>query len=156
MAGVDGDDDVALATRHRRQLGRRGAGCGDHRRRIGGDARRAAGRRRLRHAGRGAGFLVKQVDHQAVTILLIGCQAEAFRHYSGGQVKDQTQIGGRALGRTNTGDRRVAQRQLLQLGGQLGAVDVDNDAIGRGQREHAVLHRAGQVEDQACVVRGTP
>jgi hypothetical protein len=41
-------------------------------------------------------------------------------------------------------------------GAQGGAVDVDDQAIRRGQGEDAVLHRAGQVEDQPRVVRRTP
>ena len=72
------------------------------------------------------------------------------------KVEDQAQIGGRTLCGAHAGDRRIAQGQLIQPGSQLGAIDVDDDAVGCGQGEHAVLHRTGKIEDQAGVIRRAP
>ncbi|MNM80625.1 hypothetical protein D3C81_925970 [compost metagenome] len=148
VAGIDGDDDVALAAGRNRQLGHRLARRDRHGRR--------ARRRRGRDGGSKVGALVVQIDHQAVAVLLVGRQDEALRRYLGGQVEHQAHVVRRALRRAHRGDRRVGQLQLVQHGSQLGAIDVDDDAIGRAQGEQAVLHRTGQIEHQAGVVRCAP
>ncbi|MNQ37198.1 hypothetical protein D3C85_507340 [compost metagenome] len=151
MAGVDGDHDVALAARHRRQLAGRGLDRGH------GSLGRAGRGGQLGRSGLlGGSFLVEQVHHQPVAILLVGRQGETLGRHGGGNVDHHPQIGGCALSGAHAGDRRIAERQLLQLGRQLGAVDIDDDTIGRRQREHGVLDRTGQVEDQACIVRRAP
>lgn len=148
MTGIDGDDDIALATRHGCQLGRWLGRRDGHRRRGVGDARRLGARWRT--------ALIEQVDHQAMPVLLVRRQGKALRRDRRGQVDDHPQIVRAALGGTHPGDRGIGQRQLVEVGGQLGATDVDDDAIRRRKGEDAVLHRPGQVEDQARVVGSTP
>ncbi|MNP17303.1 hypothetical protein D3C76_1097320 [compost metagenome] len=148
VAGVDGDHHVALAARRSRHPGHRLARSDRH----GGHVRRGSGR----HVGGDVGALVVQVDHQAVAVLLVRRQDETLRRHLGGKVEHQAQVAGRALRRAHGGDRRVAQLELVEHGGELGAVDVDDDAVGRAESEQAVLYGAGQVEHQAGVVRCAP
>ena len=81
---VDGNHDIALAVGYRRQL-RRGLGW---RHRYLGHSGHSSGRQ----ARCGAAFLVKQIDDQAMAILLIGGQGKALRRYRCGQVDDHAQV----------------------------------------------------------------
>ena len=91
-----------------------------------------------------------------MAVLLIGRQGKALRRNRCRQIDDHAQVISAALRRAHTGDRGVGQRKLLETCSQLGATDVDNDAIRCGKGEHAVLYRARQIEDQTGIVRGTP
>ncbi|SVJ58319.1 Uncharacterised protein [Klebsiella pneumoniae] len=149
VAGVDGDDDIAgAALGWQRQLGHR---LGRRHR----SDRHARGRRRGYVRGQ-VGALVVEIDHQAVAVLLVGRQDETFRGDLRRQVEDHAQVVGRALGGAHRGDRGVAELETVELGRQLGAADVDDDTVGRGQGEQAVLHRTGEIEDQTGVVRSAP
>ncbi len=154
MPGIDSNHDVTLATGYRGQLDRRLGRRHWHRRR---------GRRRLHRcpcrrwrAGRDSvSFLVIQIDHQAVAVLCIGRQGEAFRGYRLFQVDHNPKVGWRTLGRTHIAYRRVGGSHI-QWRGQCCAIDVDDQTIGCAQGEDTVLHGARQVENQPRVVRCAP
>ncbi|MNZ51041.1 hypothetical protein D3C78_688460 [compost metagenome] len=180
VTGIDGDDDVALAARHRWQRGGRTRFGGSFRRlsrdgrRQGRDwqgivrhrlVRRRTGRHGIRrplgrlhrHTGLGGRLvLIKQIDHQTVTILLVRRQAETLRRYRRRHVEHNAQLPGRPLGHAQAADRSLRGGQLLQTGLQLRAVDVDDNALRCAQGEHTVLHRSAQVEHQTGVVRRAP
>lgn len=154
VAGVDGHHDVTLAARYRWQLDGGLGRAYRHGRRGGRRLHRRRGRRR-RTGRNGVGFLVVQVDHQAVAVLGIRRQGEAFRGDRLFQVDHHAQVGRGTLGRTHAADRRVGGGHV-QRRGQGRAIDVDNQAVRRAQGEDAVLHGARQVEDQPRVVWRAP
>jgi len=142
MAGIDGDDDVALATRRRRQARRR--------------LRRRDGQAGLHGGQVTRRFAIKQIDDQAMPVLLIGLQCEALRRNPRTEVKHHAQLTGRALRSAHGADRRITQIELFKGHLQLRTTDINDDAFGCSQGEYAVFHRTTQVKHQACVVRRTP
>ncbi|MNS47230.1 hypothetical protein D3C72_797530 [compost metagenome] len=148
VTGVDHHNDVAFAGRGWRQFDcrlRRRDRHGRHR----GD------RRCRRRRWRGVGGVIEQVDHQSVTVLSVRRQGEAFRRHGLFQVDDHPQVGRRALGRAHGGNRGVRGVDVeRRTEGR--AIDVDDQAVRSRQGKDAVLHRAGQVKHQSCVVRCPP
>jgi len=78
-----------------------------------------------------------------MTVLLIGRQTEALRRYRRMQIDDHAKCVGIVLAGAQRGDRRVLQRQLVELGLERRAGHVDDEPIGRGKGKYLVFDRAG-------------
>ena len=153
MAGVNGNDDVALTAGQWRQFCRQG-----RRDRLGRCTRRYRGRHPRRGgSGRGGvGLAVEQVDNQAVAVLLVGREGKALGGNLSGQVNDDPERISVKLRRTQACHRCVFQRQRLEWFGQIGLIHIDDDAVRCRQGEYLVLNRARQVENQPRVIRCPP
>ncbi|MNQ78203.1 hypothetical protein D3C85_931060 [compost metagenome] len=150
MPGIDDYDNVAFASRSRRQLDRRLSRSHRHRRGCGNAwGRRRHGRRRS------IGRVIEEIDHQSVAVLRVRREHEALRGHGLFQVDDHPQVGWCTLRRTHGGDRCIGGGDV-QRRAQCCAIDVDHQAIRGRQGEDAVLNRARQVEHQARVVRRPP
>ena len=151
VTGIDHHDNVTLARGGRwrwRQLDLR-------LRRVDRHGRHRRNARRWRGWWVGIGGVVEQVDHEAIAVLGIRGQHEAFRGHDLFKVDHHTQIGRRTLSRAHGGNRCISRRHL-ERGGQGRTVDVDHQAIRRRQGKDAVLDRARQVEHQSRVIRRSP
>ncbi len=136
VAGINGDDDVAIAA-------------------IGG----GGGLYRLWRRGRVAdGVAVVQIQHQAIAglCLCIGFQREAARVHRSAHVEDYAQVAALTDPRTHQRDWRIFQLQPGQARFQGSVADIKHNAVGVAQGQQAMLRRAGQVKNDTRVIRRAP
>jgi hypothetical protein len=146
VAGVDRDDDGLVLQPCDGRVGGVGSGrwrhSGRHRRRVG-----AAEQRR---------GVTREVDDDAVTVLVVRCQLEAFGIDRAGYVEHDADA---AFARTTTNFLNESLRRSLGGaldGGCIEAIEVNDDAVRVGEREHALAGGGADVEDDARRIGAFP
>ncbi|KPY69429.1 Uncharacterized protein ALO94_05583 [Pseudomonas syringae pv. spinaceae] len=116
-----------------------------------------------RHGRRQLGHLYRRtsrgthVQHQPVTLPAFRAEQEAVELHRRSQVQHDARVIARAvMTGTNRFDNRAIQRQLAEIASQPRTADINDQTVGRSQREGFVLHRAAQVEHQPQLVVGPP
>ncbi len=119
------------------------------------DVATAIGRRLRRAAHDGRRLRRRQIHDEAVAVLVVRREQERLRFGRLVELEHEAQLAARPRTRAQRRDGALRLGQI-EAGRGRGARQIDDHAIGTGQREHAMLDGPAQLEDDAGAFRTGP
>ena len=101
-------------------------------------------------------FIIKQINHQTITVLLICGQGKALWADGATEIQHHSHAGFIAHGGTNTSNRSIFELQAFEGGFNTGVLKIHHQTTGVLQRKNIVLNSTAEIQNQPGFVRRAP